>query len=112
MTAVQEHAPPPPAASTSPAGILLAEDVARIWSRVAGRPIKASTVRSYIKESKPMVGSKPGRYADNPMPAPNHMWPATTAWWPADQEAELIAWFKSRPTQSHGKGRQAFRKGS
>lgn len=90
-----------------PAGVLLVRDVAALWSRIAHREIKPTTVRSYWKESQPMVGDKRGRYADNPMPQPRRLAPSTTLWWPADQEAELIAWFRSRPTQSHGRGRQA-----
>jgi hypothetical protein len=104
MTATQEHAPPSTRSPESPSGILLVADVARIWSEIAGREIRTTTVRSYIKESKPMVGTKPGRYADNPMPAPRHMPPATTAWWPLSEKQALIDWFKSRRGQAHGLG--------
>ncbi len=90
-----------------PAGVLLVKDVAALWSRIAHREIKPTTVRSYLKESHPMVGDKPGRYADNPMPQPRRLAPSSTLWWPAEQEKDLIEWYKARPTQSHGKGRQA-----
>lgn len=99
MTAT-EHAPPL-APSATPKGILLVEDVARILR------VKPATVRAYVKESKPLVGDKPGRYADHPFPTPRRMAPATTLWWPAEVEAEIREWSKDRPTQSHGKGRQA-----
>lgn len=87
--------------AATPQGILLVGDVARILG------VKPSTVRSYLKESKEMVGDKPGRYANHPFPAPLKMDPATTLWWPADAEKAIREWDKDRPTQSHGKGRQA-----
>lgn len=123
MTTVQEHAPPrrvkkarnprpsAPVPTDRPEGILLVEDVARILGVTPG------TVLSNLKHSKPMVGKKPGRYANHPFPAPRRMAPATTLWWPASAAEEIRAWDKGRLTQSHGKGRQAFgprgpRKGS
>lgn len=95
-----EHAPPRVPAATPP-GILLVGDVARILG------VKPATVRSYIKESRPMVGEVPGRYAEHPFPEPRRLDPSTTLWWPADAEREIRQWDRDRPTQSHGKGRQA-----
>jgi hypothetical protein len=97
-----EHAPPASdVPDAKPEGILLVPDVARILG------VKPGTVRSYLKESQPMVGEKPGRYADHPFPKPGRLAPATTLWWPASAEKDIREWDNDRPTQSHGKGRQA-----
>ncbi len=102
MTTATATAPPVdivPAAT--PQGILLVKDVAEMLG------VARSTVLSYLKESRPMVGTKPGRYAGHPFPEPKRMAPATTLWWPASAAAKIRAWDAARPTQSHGKGRQA-----
>lgn len=101
-----EHSPP------HHPGLLTTQDVADIFSAAAGRPIKATTVVSYVKESRPMVGSKRGRYANNPLrPAPKRFGakrfgPSAVMVWPDTEEtrAELLAWWHSRPTQGHGTG--------
>lgn len=68
--------------------------------------ITAETARTYLKQSKPMFGSKPGRYADNPMPPPaGRIGTARQVpWWPAGDEQKLRDWFNSRPGYDHGTG--------
>jgi hypothetical protein len=109
-----------------PPGTLWVADVARIWTeelrkdlarkrRERGYPtaaeleagkrdILASTVWSYLKESRPMVGSKPGRYADNPVPAPDGQVAAGVYWWSAGREQQLRDWWNSRAGKAHGTG--------
>lgn len=91
--------------SEPPAGFLTVADVAAIFSRLAGREIKVGTVWAYRKQSRPMVGQQPGRYADNPMPEP--VPGLRTLLWPEASRPALEAWWNSRLTRSHGKGRQA-----
>lgn len=91
--------------SQAPKGFLTVADVAALFSGLAGREIKPETVWAYRKQSKPMVGSKPGRYAANPMPAPQEG--LRTLLWPTSARADLEAWWTSRATKSHGRGRQA-----
>lgn len=89
----------------APPGFLSAADVAELFSTLAGHEIKHETVWAYHKQSKPMVGSRPGRYADNPMPAP--VAGVRSLLWPESARGELKAWWNSRATRAHGKGRQA-----
>lgn len=96
-------------ARTSPPGVLLVRDVARIWTEEARRkrpdrpPIQPSTVWSYVKESF----AENGRYRDNPVPRPYRE--GQRAWWAADQEPALRQWWHSRP--GHGPGRPRSRSG-
>ncbi len=92
----REDVPP-----TAPDGMLLVADIAKMLN------VKPQTVLAYRKESKPMVGNKPGRYADNPFPPPRgRLAPTTALWWHRDDEKAIREWDKARLTQSHGKGRQ------
>src|ERR1051325_1494515 len=69
-------------------------------------PITVSTVRSYRKESKQMVGKRPGRYRDNPVPpAAGALGTARQApWWPETDEQKWRDWWNSRPGHGHGTG--------
>lgn len=93
-------------APTGPPGVLRVADVAKIWGVMPG------TVSAYVKESKPTVGTRPGRYAANPMPAPTYSGQGKKGpWWPDSQRQQLIDWFHSRPGLGHGTGgRRAGRK--
>lgn len=82
-------------ASSLDTGVLWSDDVAALWSELAEREIKPSTVWSYLDKSKPAdpaTGREAGRYADDPVPTPagykggRPFWrieqiPALTAWW-------------------------------
>lgn len=86
--------------TAAPPGYLNAADLADYFSELAGRPIKYETVWAFRKFSKPG-----GRYADNPMPAPEPG--SRSLLWKESQRAALGDWFTSRPGQAHGKGAQA-----
>jgi hypothetical protein len=96
---------------SAPPGTLLVADVARIFQQEARKrrkdaTIQPATVLAYRKQSKPMVGAKPGMYADNPMPEPDGYLGGNGrfVWWAATREQELRDWFNSRKTQGHGEG--------
>lgn len=94
--------PPNKPAETKPAappGVLRVADVAKMWG------VQPGTVSAYLKQSKPMVGDKPGRYASNPMPAPRYMGEGKKGpWWPESQRQALIDWFHGRLGLGHGTG--------
>lgn len=121
----ENHAPPgtggDPPAITAPAGTLRAADIARIFSeeraknKVGSPPVRVTTVWAYLKESRPMVGQTPGRYATNPMPAPDGYSGAGKKgpWWKDTRAGELRDWWNSRPGHGHGTGgRYAGRRAS
>jgi hypothetical protein len=91
--------------ASAPKGYLSSADVAALFSRLAGREIKVETVWAYLKQSRPMVGKRPGRYADNPMPAP--IAGLRSLLWPEAARGDLEAWWKGRATRAHRTGRQA-----
>jgi len=101
----------------TPPGILLVDDIARIWTLERRRkypdadPIRRTTVLAYMKESRA------GRYVDNPMPLPETTGGAylntsrQAPWWPATAENALRDWYNNRPGYGHGTGgRYAGRK--
>lgn len=105
---------------------LTPEHVARIWTeerhalaeeqaqrRRGGRltaretaPVQPSTVVSYLKESRPMVGAKKGRYADFPVPAPVPgralIWVPGPGQTMDDLVEDLRTWWRERPMQTRG----------
>lgn len=89
-----------PAAHRVPAGVMMVADVAALWG------VTPSTVWSYRKESRDLVGNRKGRYADNPMPEPAGYMSASKKgpWWREDQRQALADWFQSRPGRAHGTG--------
>lgn len=83
----------------APPGAMLVMDVAALWG------VLPATVWSYRKESQERVGSRRGRYADNPMPEPAGYMSAgkKSPWWRETQRTDLHDWFfKSRAGQGHG----------
>lgn len=98
----QHYPPRQDVPATTPDNMLLVKDIAEMLG------VSRTTVLAYRKESKPLVGDKPGRYANHPFPAPRgRLTPSTALWWHKDDEQAIREWDKNRPTQSHGKGRQA-----
>lgn len=85
--------------TATPVGVLRVADVAKMWG------VQPGTVSAYLKQSKALVGDKPGRYAGNPMPAPKYMGQGKKApWWPESDRQKLMDWFTSRPGLGHGTG--------
>jgi hypothetical protein len=96
-------------ATTSPPGVLLLADIARILTEErrkrdgAGAPaLKVSTVLANLRDSR----AADGRYATNPMPMPaGYLGTSRQApWWPADTEQAHRDWYNSRPGHGHGTG--------
>lgn len=96
----RKNAAPADPAPTSPPGVLRVADIARMWR------VQPGTVSAYQTQSKEMVGSKPGRYAHNPMPAPDGYTGASKKgpWWKEERRQELNDWFKGRLGLGHGTG--------
>lgn len=87
-------------------GILTCADVARMWG------VKLKTVYAALDASKPgdaRTGRKPGRYAGNPVPAPDGYLGqgrnGNRPWWRAERAGELAAWRESLPGRGAGGGR-------
>lgn len=91
--------------------VLTPAEVARLWTEERRRldgsdapDVKISTVWSYVKESRPMVGVKPGRFAGYPVPPP-HIGGQRMSWAPArgqtmtDVVDALRSWWRERPRQ-------------
>jgi hypothetical protein len=86
----------------TPEGVMLVKDVAALLG------LRPKTVLSYLKESRETVGDKRGRYADHPFPPPRgRLHPTTVLWWKVEDAEAIREWDRLRPTQSHGRGRQA-----
>ncbi len=86
----------PPAA---PPGVLRFADVAKMWG------VQPGTVSAYLKQSKPLVGDKPGRKANRPVPAPQYMGQGKKLpWWPESDRQKLLDWFHGRLGLAHGTG--------
>lgn len=96
---------------------LTAADVAAIWTEERRRnegndapAIKPATVVTYVKESLPMVGKKPGRYHDHPVPH-THRAGQRLLFVPGPGETldyvrdELRLWYRNRPGRGAGGGR-------
>jgi hypothetical protein len=85
---------------TAPPGTMRVADVAKMWG------VQPGTVSQYMKESKQLVGSRPGRYANNPVPRPDGYTGASRKgpWWTDDRREELNVWFNSRLGLAHGTG--------
>jgi hypothetical protein len=63
-------------------------------------------VGQYRKESKALLGSRRGRYADRPVPTPDGYTGASMKgpWWKEERRQELMDWFTGRPGLAHGTG--------